>query len=109
MGLVGLPLAAVGLSWQTLHLEVSAMAKKLTVSIELELTVPDDWQIVETEDGIGVLKIAPDQYLDLTFEPMVTSDIEGSWTNAVTEDFMEELMDMVEAESVAYELKQTLN
>ena len=40
---------------------------------------------------------------------MVTSDIEGSWTNAVTEDFMEELMDMVEAESVAYELKQTLN
>jgi hypothetical protein len=105
----GLPSPPVGLSLQTLLLEVLAMAKKLTVSIELELTVPDDWQIIETTDGIGVLKIAPDQFLDLTFEPMVTSDVEGSWTNAVSEDFMEDLMDMVESESVAYELKQTLN
>ncbi|WP_448364872.1 hypothetical protein [Fluviibacter phosphoraccumulans] len=86
-----------------------AMAKKLSVTIELEMTVPDDWQIIETTDGIGVLKIAPDQFLDLTFEPMITSDVEGSWTNAVSEDFMEDLMDMVESESVAYELKQTLN
>ncbi len=85
------------------------MAKKLSVTIELEMTVPDDWQIVETDDGIGVLKIGPEQYLDLTFEPMVTSDIEGSWTNNVSDDFMDDLMDMVEAESVAYELKQTLN
>ncbi len=85
------------------------MAKKLSVTIELEMTVPDDWQIVETDDGIGVLKIGPEKYLDLTFEPMVTSDIEGSWTNNVSDDFMDDLMDMVEAESVAYELKQTLN
>ena len=40
---------------------------------------------------------------------MVTSDVEGSWTNNVSDEFMDELMDMVEAESVAYELKQTLN
>ncbi len=33
------------------------MAKKLSVTIELEMTVPDEWQIIETEDGIGVLKI----------------------------------------------------
>ena len=85
------------------------MTKKLTVTIELEMTVPDDWQIIETTDGIGVLKIAPDQFLDLTFEPMITSDVEGSWTNAVSEDFMEDLMDIVDSESVAYELKQTLN
>jgi hypothetical protein len=85
------------------------MAKKLSVTIELEMTVPDEWQIIETEDGIGVLKIGPEQYLDLTFEPMVTSDVEGSWTNNVSDEFMDELMDMVEAESVAYELKQTLN
>ena len=85
------------------------MAKKLTVSIELEMTVPDDWQIVETEDGIGVLKIAPDQYLDLTFEPMVAADLSGAWNNDVSEDFMNELLDMVEAESVSYELKQVLN
>ena len=28
------------------------MAKKLSVTIELEMTVPDDWQIIETTDGI---------------------------------------------------------
>ena len=27
------------------------MAKKLSVTIELEMTVPDDWQIIETTDG----------------------------------------------------------
>jgi len=85
------------------------MAKKLNVTIELEMTVPDDWQLIETDDGIGVLKIGPQQFLDLTFEPMVTSDIKGSWNNNVSDEFMDELMDMVDSESVAYELKQTLN
>lgn len=85
------------------------MSKKLRVTIELEMTVPDDWQIVETEDGIGVLKLAENQYLDLTFEPMVASDLSGAWNNDVSEGFMNELLDMVEAESVAYELKQVLN
>ena len=85
------------------------MSKKLSVTIELEMTVPDEWQIIETEDGLGVLKIAPDQFLDLTFEPMVTKDIEGAWTNDVTDEFMDDLMEMVESESVSYELKQTLN
>jgi hypothetical protein len=85
------------------------MAKKLSVTIELEMTVPDNWQLIETEEGIGVLKIGPQQFLDLTFEPMVTADVEGSWNNNVSDEFMDELMDMVESESVAYELKQTLN
>lgn len=85
------------------------MSKKLSVTIELEMTVPDEWQIIETEDGLGVLKIGADKFLDLTFEPMVTKDIEGAWTNDVTDEFMDDLMEMVESESVSYELKQTLN
>ncbi|MGV0953416.1 MAG: hypothetical protein ACOYBQ_04705 [Fluviibacter sp.] len=85
------------------------MSKKLSVTIELEMTVPDEWQIIETEDGLGVLKISADKFLDLTFEPMVTKDIEGAWTNDVTDEFMDDLMEMVESESVSYELKQTLN
>ena len=85
------------------------MSKKLRVNIELEMTVPDDWQIVETEDGIGVLKLGDGQFLDITFEPMVASDLAGTWNNNVSEDFMNDLLDMVDSESVAYELKQVLN
>lgn len=85
------------------------MSKKLYVSIELEMTVPDDWQIVETEEGVGVLKVAEDAYLDLTFEPMIARDPAGTWNNDVSEEFMNDLLDMVDAESVGYELKQVLN
>jgi hypothetical protein len=85
------------------------MSKKLRVNIELEMTVPDDWKIVETDDGIGVLKLADDKFLDLTFEPMVASELAGAWTNDVSEDFMNDLLDMVDTESVGYELKQVLN
>jgi hypothetical protein len=85
------------------------MSKKLRVNIELEMTVPDDWQIVETDDGIGVLKLSDGRFLDLTFEPMVATDLAGAWSNDVSEDFMNDLLDLVDSESVAYELKQVLN
>ena len=85
------------------------MSKKLRVNIELEMTVPDDWQIVETEEGFGVLKLSDGRFLDLTFEPMVANELAGSWSNDVSEDFMNELLDLVDSESVAYELKQVLN
>lgn len=85
------------------------MSKKLYVSIELEMTVPDEWQIVETEEGVGVLKVADDTFLDLTFEPMVAKELAGAWNNDVSEAFMNDLLDMVDAESVSYELKQVLN
>lgn len=85
------------------------MSKKLRVNIELEMTVPDDWQIAETDDGIGVIKIDDSKFLDLTFEPMVATDLAGAWTNDVSEDFMNDLLDMVDAETVGYELKQVLN
>ncbi len=85
------------------------MSKKLHVTIELEMTVPDGWQIVETEEGMGVLKMDDGKFLDLTFEPMVASDLAGAWNNDVSEDFMNDLLDMVESESVGYELKQVLN
>ena len=85
------------------------MSKKLRVNIELEMTVPDDWQIVETDDGIGVLKVSENTFLDLTFEPMVARELSGSWNNDVSEEFMNDLLDMVDAETVGYELKQVLN
>ena len=78
--------------------------KKLAVTIKLELEVPDQWELVQTAEGIEVLDIGNGQYLDLTFEPMVADEIEGTWSNSVDDDFMEALMDMVESEDVAYEV-----
>lgn len=85
------------------------MSKKLRVTIDLEMTVPDGWQIVETEEGFGVLKLDDNRFLDLTFEPMVATELAGAWSNDVSEDFMNDLIDMVDTESVSYELKQVLN
>lgn len=76
--------------------------QKLAVTIKLEMEVPDEWEVVETADGIDVLHMGNGQYLDLTFEPMVTDDINGTWSNSVDEDFMNALMDMVETEDVIY-------
>ena len=82
------------------------MAKKLAVTIRLELDVPDSWEVVRTADGVEILQLAPDQFMDLTFEPMVTHDVEGEWSNAVSDEFMDELLDMVESEDVTYDIQQ---
>ncbi|MGE5386351.1 MAG: hypothetical protein ACM3SV_10760 [Betaproteobacteria bacterium] len=76
--------------------------KKLAVTIKLELEVPDEWEVVQTSDGVDVLHMGNNQYLDLTFEPMVADDIDGTWSNAVDDDFMNGLLDMVESEDVIY-------
>jgi hypothetical protein len=78
--------------------------KKLAVTIKLELVIPDDWELVQTSEGVEVLKMSESQFLDLTFEPMVTDDKEGQWSNAVDDDFMDNLLDMVETEDVTYKI-----
>lgn len=78
--------------------------KNLAVTIQLELEVPDDWELVKTSEGVDVLRMGSGQYLDLTFEPMVVDDIEGTWTNEVDDEFMNSLLDMVVSEDVSYEL-----
>lgn len=80
------------------------MSKKLAVTITLNMDVPDHWEVVSTSEGADVLKVGENQFLDLTFEPMVTADIEGEWTNSVTDEFISALFEMVETEEVAYEL-----
>lgn len=78
--------------------------KNVTVTIKLEMEVPDGWELAKTSDGIDILSMGNGQYLDLTFEPMVTDDIEGTWTNDVEEGFIDSLMDMVVSEDVTYKL-----
>jgi len=78
--------------------------KTVNVTIKLQMSLPDDWELVKTSDGVDIVRMADGRYLDLTFEPLVTDDPEGTWTNDVDNEFLNDLLDMVEAEDVTYQL-----
>jgi hypothetical protein len=80
------------------------MTKKLAVTITINLNVPDHWEVVSSSEGVEVLKTGEGEYLDLTFEPMVAKDIEAEWSNAVSDEFIDTLFEMVEQEEVSYAL-----
>ena len=77
--------------------------KKLKVTIQLEMSVPDDWELTTTSEGGQVLKLPNDQYLDLAIEPLFSSDPEETWTSTEDNDALNDILDMVESEEVAYE------
>lgn len=56
--------------------------KKLTVRIHAELEIPNDWEIVELEGGVQVLKIG-DKYVDFDIAPLATSSSEpdATWSD----------------------------
>ena len=81
--------------------------KKLNVSIQLEMSVPDDWEIANTSEGTPVLKLPAKngvvQYMDIAIEPLFTTDPEDTWSSTESEDTLNDILDMVESEAVAYE------
>ena len=77
--------------------------KKLNVTIQLEMTVPDDWQLVETSEGTPVIQMTDNQFLDLAIEPLFANDPEDMWSSSENEDELNEVLEMVESEEVAYE------
>ena len=77
--------------------------KKLNVTIQLEMTVPDDWQLVETSEGTPVVQMADNKFLDLAIEPLFANDPEDMWSSSENEDELNEVLEMVESEEVAYE------
>ena len=77
--------------------------KKLKVTIQLEMSVPDDWELTTTSEGGQVLKLPNAQYLDLAIEPLFATDPEETWTSTDNEDTLNDILDMVESEAVAYE------
>lgn len=78
--------------------------KKLHVTIQLEMTIPDDWELVKTSGGGDVLKTGDNQFLDVTFEPMMATDPEDTWSSTDDEDELNKLLDMVDSEDVRYEI-----
>ena len=77
--------------------------KKLNVTIKLELSVPDDWELVQTSEGGQVLKLPNNQFMDVAIEPLFASDPEETWSSTDDEDLLNDILDMVESEEVAYE------
>lgn len=77
--------------------------KKLSVTIKLEMSVPDDWELAQTSEGGQVLKLPNKQFLDIAIEPLFATDPEETWSSTDDDDLLNDLLDMVESEEVAYE------
>ena len=77
--------------------------KKLHVTIKLEMSVPDDWELTSTSEGSQVLKLPDDQFMDIAIEPLFASDPEETWASTDSEDVLNDILDMVESEEVTYE------
>jgi len=77
--------------------------KKLNITIQLEMSVPDDWQIIDTSEGTPVLKLPNGQFMDIAIEPLFATDPEDTWSSTEDEDVLNDILDMVESEAVSYE------
>ncbi len=77
--------------------------KKLRVTIQLEMSVPEDWELAQTSEGTPVLKLPNNQFLDLAVEPLFATDPEATWSSTEDADVLNDILDMVESEEVAYE------
>lgn len=60
--------------------------KKLVVTIQAELEVPDDWELAKHPSGITVLKIG-ENFVDFDLAPLTTtsSDPDAEWSDADVE------------------------
>ena len=76
--------------------------KKLAITIQIEMSVPDDWEVVDTSEGTPVLKMSDGQYMDVAIEPLFATDPEDTWSSTDDEDTLDTIMDMVESEAVSY-------
>lgn len=81
--------------------------KKLNVTIQLEMTVPDSWALVETSEGTPVIQMADGKFLDIAIEPLFAADPEDMWSSTDSDDELNEVLDMVESEAVTYEFVQS--
>jgi hypothetical protein len=77
--------------------------KKLHVTIQLEMSVPDEWEVVETSEGTPVLKLPDGQFMDIAIEPLFATDPEDMWSGTDDESVLDEVLGMVESEEVMYE------
>ena len=77
--------------------------KKLIVTITLEMSGPDDWELFETSEGGQVIKMPDNQFLDIAIEPLFATDPEENWSTTDSDEELDTILDMVESEDVSYE------
>lgn len=78
--------------------------KKLTITLQLELEVPDDWAVVDTSEGTPVVKLPDGRYLDIAVEPLFATDPEDTWSTTDDEDEADEFFSRVVGEQISYTL-----
>ncbi|HSI44893.1 MAG TPA: hypothetical protein VK950_01850 [Methylophilus sp.] len=76
--------------------------KKILVTVQVELDIPDTWSLVEHPDEVQALKLDDGRYMYMSFLPMFTTELkEGAeWSSECTDEFSDELLDMVADEEV---------
>jgi hypothetical protein len=69
--------------------------KKLSLIVNAELEIPDDWELVEHPSGIWVLKVG-DRFVDFDIVPLVTESTakDAMWSDE-DQEFTGEILDMV--------------
>ena len=77
--------------------------KKLNVTIQLEMTVPDNWELVDTSEGTPVIKLPDGKFMDIAIEPLFATNPEETWSSTDDDDVLNDVLDMVDSESVTYE------
>ena len=77
--------------------------KKLNVTIQVEMSVPDEWELVDTSEGTPVIKLPDGKYMDIAIEPLFATDPEALWSSTEDEDVLDDILDMVDTEVVSYE------
>ena len=77
--------------------------KKLSITIKLDMLVPDSWELVQTSEGGQVLKLPDNQFMDIAIEPLFANDPEETWASTEDDDVLNDILDMVESEDVTYE------
>jgi hypothetical protein len=77
--------------------------KKLNVTIQLNMSVPDDWELVKTSEGTPVLKLPNGQFLDIAIEPLFAANPEETWASTDNEDTLNDFLDMIDSEEVIYQ------
>ena len=69
--------------------------KKLNVTIQLEMSVPDDWSLVETSEGTPVLQLPDGTFMDLAIEPLFATNPEETWSSTDDDEVLNDVLDMV--------------
>lgn len=81
--------------------------KKLLVTIQVELDIPDTWDLVDHPDQVQAIKMGNGQYMHMSFLPMLTKDFKAGaeWSSECSDEFTNEVLDMVADEEVLMKLE----